>query len=305
MRVSVLMTSFEHERFVARALDGVLEQRGVELELLVGDDASTDGTRAVIAEYARARPDVIRTFFPDRNLGQGGKAIFSHLIERARGDYLAMLDADDYWTAPDKLVRQVAYLDEHPECSMCFHDVMCVFEDGARADGRYNGPKQPPEVDLGALLDRCVVASCSPLFRRATIAPLPSWYFDVPWGDWPLYFMAAEHGALHYLPEVMGVYRIHGGGMYSRLSRLEALEARTDFYRGLRVPREYEGARRRKLAQTWVKRALEHNRLVQRPAAVRALGTAVRVSPRLLLDAPGALLSRRRGTAETTPSGPR
>jgi hypothetical protein len=93
--------------------------------------------------------------------------------------------------------------------------------------------------------------------------------------------------------------------MYSSLSRLEALEARTDFYRRLRVPPEYEGERRRKLAESWVKRALEHNRLVQRPAAVRALGTAVRVSPGLLLDAPGAVLSRRRGRAETTRSGER
>jgi hypothetical protein len=199
----------------------------------------------------------------------------------------------------------VAYLDEHPECSMCFHDVMCVFEDEARADERYNGPEQPGQVDIGALLDRCMVASCSPLFRRAAISPLPSWYFELPWGDWPLYFMAAEHGALRYLPEVMGVYRIHGAGMYSRLSRLEALEARTDFYRGVRVPPEYEGERRRKLAGTWVKRALEHNRLLQRPAAVRALGAAVRVSPGLLLDAPGAVIRRRRGTAETNRSGRR
>lgn len=305
MRVSVLMTSFEHERFIARALDGVLDQRGVELELLVGDDASTDGTRDVIAEYARAHPDVIRTFLPDRNLGEGGKAIFGDLIEMARGEYLAVLDADDYWTSPDKLLRQVAYLDEHPECSMCFHNVLCVFDDESRADEPYNGPDQPAEVGIGALLERCVVASCSPLFRRESISPLPSWYYELPWGDWPLYFIAAEHGALRYLPDVMGVYRIHGGGMYSRLSRLEALEARTDFYRGLRVPPEYEGERRRKLAESWVKRALEHNRLVQRPAAVRALGTAVRVSPGLLLDAPGAVLSRRRGRAETTPSAGR
>jgi glycosyltransferase involved in cell wall biosynthesis len=305
MRVSVLMTSFEHERFIARAFDGVLEQRGVEFELLVGDDASTDGTRAVIERYARAHPDVIRTFLPRRNLGQGGKAIFRDLIEMARGDYLAVLDADDYWTAPDKLSRQVAYLDDHPECSMCFHNVLCMHENGGRPDEPYNGPDQPAEVALTALLDRCVVASCSPLFRRATIAPLPSWYFDLPWGDWSLYFMAAEHGTLHYLPDVMGVYRIHSAGMYSALSRLEALEARTAFYRGLRVPPEHEADRRRKLAETWVKRALEHNRLVQRPAALRSLAMAVRVSPGLLLKAPRAVSQRRRGRAETSPTGRR
>jgi glycosyltransferase involved in cell wall biosynthesis len=299
------MTSFEHERFIAQALDGVLAQRGVEYELLVGDDASTDGTRAVIAEYARAHPEVIRTFLPARNLGQGGKAIFRDLIARARGDYLAVLDADDYWTSADKLRRQVAYLEEHPECSMCFHDVLCVYEADGRADERYNGPDQPAELDVATLLDRCVVASCSPLFRRETISPLPPWYFELPWGDWPLYFMAAEHGALRYLPEVMGVYRVHSAGMYSGLSRLEALESRTAFYEGLRVPPEHEAERRRKLAESWVKRALEHNRLGRRGAALGALAAAVWISPALLVKAPGAVLRRRRGTAGTSRTGRR
>jgi glycosyltransferase involved in cell wall biosynthesis len=302
MRVSVLLTSFEHERYISRALDGVLAQRGLDFELLVGDDASTDGTRAVIAEYARAHPGVIRTFLPPRNLGNGGKAIFSDLIEMARGDYLAVLDGDDYWTAPDKLLRQATYLDEHPECSMCFHNVLCAYEDAARADEPYNGPDQPAEVEVAALFDRCVVASCSPMFRRETISPLPPWYFDLPWGDWSLYFLAAEHGALRYLPDVMGVYRIHSAGMYSGLSRLEALERRTDFYAGLTVPPEHEPERRRKLAETWVKRALEHNRLVQRPAALRCLARAARVSP---LSVPRTLLDRRRDRAGTSRSGPR
>jgi glycosyltransferase involved in cell wall biosynthesis len=300
MRVSVLMTTFEHERYVGRALDGVLAQRGVDFELLVGDDASTDGTRAVIAEYARAHPGVIRTLLPERNLGNGGKAIFSDLIEMARGDYLAVLDGDDFWTAPDKLLRQVAYLDEHPECSMCFHNVVCVYEDEARGDEPYNGPGQPAEIDVATLLDRCVVASCAPLFRRETISPLPPWYFELPWGDWSLYFLAAQHGALRYLADVMGVYRIHGAGMYSRLSRLEALERRTDFYAGLVVPAEHEPARRRKVAETWVKRALEHNRLAQRPAALRCLARAARVSP---LSVPRALRDRRRDRAGTTRTG--
>ena len=305
MQVSVLMTSFQHERYIARALGGVLEQTGVELELIVGDDASTDATRAVIAEYANAHPGLIRTFLPERNLGQGGKAIFGELVKRARGDFIAFLDGDDYWTSPDKLRRQVRYLHEHPECSMCFHNVLCVYEDEPRADEPYNAADRPAEVEIDELLDRCVVASCSPVFRRAAIAPLPGWYFELPWGDWPLYFMAARHGALRYLPELMGVYRIHGGGMYRGLSRLEALERRTAFYEGLHVPHRYEAARRRKLAESWLKRALEHNRLGERPAALRCLAMAARSSPRLLVRTPGAVLRRRLDMAGTSRTGPR
>jgi glycosyltransferase involved in cell wall biosynthesis len=288
VRVSVLLTSFEHERYVAQALDGVLAQEGVDFELLVGDDASTDGTRAVIERYARAHPGVIRTFLPERNMGNGGKAIFAALIAQARGDLFAVLDADDYWTAPDKLRRQVTYLDEHPEVAVCFHDVLCVHEDDGGPDAPWNGPGQPVEVDVPQLLDRCVVASCSPLMRRDALLPLPGWYFELPWGDWPLYLIAARHGAVRFMPELMGVYRIHAGGMYRGLPRLRALELRTAFYAGIEVAPEHERLRRRKLAGTYVKRALEHNRLGERAAALRCL-----------LRAPAA---RVLGRAETSPT---
>jgi glycosyltransferase involved in cell wall biosynthesis len=291
--VSVLVRSFQHERYIARALDGVLEQAGdVELEVVVGDDASTDGTRAVIAEYARAHPELIRTFLPERNLGQGGKTIFAAMLGIARGEYVAVLDGDDYWTSPQKLRRQVNYMEEHRECAMCFHDVLCVYENQDRPAERYSGAGQPADVDLVALLDRCVVAACAPLFRRASIVPLPAWYFQLPWGDWPLYFLAARHGALRYIPEVMGVYRLHEAGMYSGLTRARALEHRTAFYEGLRVPPEHDAYRRRKLAQTWIKRALEHNRLGDRPAALRCAATGVLAWPPLLLRAPRAVLRR-------------
>lgn len=291
VRVSVLITSYQHERYIARALEGVLEQGSeVPLEILVGDDASTDGTRTVIARYAEERPDRVRTFFPERNLGLGGKAIFAELIGRARGDYLAMLDGDDFWTSPEKLRRQVAYLDEHPECSMCFHNVLCRFEDDARPDEPYNSQDQASEVDMDELLRWCPVASCSPVFRRHALDPLPAWYFELPWGDWPLYFLAAQHGQIHYLPDLMGVYRIHQDGMYSGLPRLQALEGLTAFYERLDgvVPPEHESCRRARLGENWLKRALEHDRSADYAAARRCLSESLRVRPldprRLRLD---------------------
>jgi glycosyltransferase involved in cell wall biosynthesis len=300
MKVSVLVTAYQHEAFIAECLEGILAQRGVAFELLVGDDASTDGTREVIDRYARAHPDVIRTFFPDRNMGQGGKVLFDVLVNRARGDYLAMLDGDDFWTSADKLCRQAAYLDDHPECAMCFHDVLRVVDGSDDPAERYNGSDRPLMLGVSDLLHRCIVASCSPMFRRETIAPLPPWYFELPWGDWSLYFMAAEHGELHYLPDVMGVYRIHRGGMYQGISRLQDLENRTAFYRGVHVPAAYERSRRRTIGDTYLKRAREHDRLGQRGAAARCLAEAIRARPSIMLTVPPALRERWRGRAGTT-----
>jgi len=299
MKVSVLITAYQHEAYIAECLDGVLAQQGVEFELLVGDDASTDGTRDVISRYACEHPDVVRAFFPERNMGHGGKAMFDVLVDRARGEYLAMLDGDDFWTSADKLRRQVDYLDDHPECAMCFHDVLRVLEGSGGVGERQNGADGPRAIDVRDLLDHCAVAACSPMFRRETIAPLPPWYFDLPWGDWSLYFMAAEHGELHYLPDVMGVYRIHPGGMYQGLSRLQDLENRTAFYRGVRVPAAYERLRRRRIGATYLKRAREHDRLGQRTAMVRCLARAIQAEPGIGLTLPGALMERWRGRAGT------
>ncbi|MBW3593605.1 MAG: glycosyltransferase, partial [Actinobacteria bacterium] len=280
--MSVLVTAYQHERYVARALDSVLEQDGgVSFEILVGDDASTDATRAIIEEYAEAHPHRIRVVFPERNLGLDGKALLNELLRRARGEYVAMLDGDDHWTSPVKLRRQVAYLDEHPGCSMCFHDVLWRHEDGSRPDVRYNGGERPTDVTLDELVAGNPVASCSPVFRRSTIDPLPAWFFEQPWGDWQLYIIAAKHGTIHYLPEVMGVHITHAEGMWSRLSPLEGLEGITRCQEGMAgfVPPELERRRRQALAETWVKRAAAHARLNERAAARRCLRESFRVRP--------------------------
>ncbi|HWC25529.1 MAG TPA: glycosyltransferase [Solirubrobacteraceae bacterium] len=280
--MSVLVTTYQHERYVARALDSVLEQdEGVSFEILVGDDASTDGTRAIIEEYAEAHPDRIRVVFPERNLGLDGKLLLDELLQRARGEYVAMLDGDDYWTSPVKLRRQVGYLDEHPECSMCFHDVLWRHEDGSRPELRYNGGDRPTDVTLDELVAGNPVASCSPVFRRQAIVPLPSWFFEQPWGDWQLYIIAAKRGTIRYLPDVMGVHVTHPQGMWSRLSALEGLEGITRCQEGMAgfVPPEFERRRRQALAETWVKRAAEHARLNERAAARRCLRESFRVRP--------------------------
>ncbi len=282
VRVSVLVMSYQHERYVARALDSVLEQDGgLSYEVLVGDDASDDGSRRIIAEYAEAHPGRIRTFFPDGNLGLEGKAMFDALLQRARCEYVAKLDGDDYWTSPAKLRRQVAYLDAHPECSMCFHNVLWHHEDGTRPPAPYNSADQPSEIGMEELLGGNPVASCSAVFRREAIDPLPAWFFEQPWGDWQLNFLASKRGRIHYLPELMAVHLTHPQGMWSRLSRLEALEGITTCQEGLRevVPPELEWRRREALAQTWMKRAAEHECLGERAQARRCLRESFRLRP--------------------------
>ncbi|MGY1670991.1 glycosyltransferase [Geodermatophilus sp. SYSU D00710] len=282
VRVSVLVTSYNHERFIGRALDGILQQQGMgSVEVLVGDDCSADGTRTIIMEYVREHPDIIRPVFPEENLGAGGKLIFAELIKLSRGEYIAGLDGDDYWTSGDKLRRQVEYIDDHPECSMVFHNAVRRDESGRVSDVLHTPPGMSQTLTLHQLLDFNPVAACTPLFRRQVLDPLPDWYLELPWGDWPLYFLAARHGEIHYLPDVMGVYRIHHGGMYSGISRLGGLHLMAVFLDGIAnvVPSEVDGHRRLRLAATLVEAAQEHLRRGDRPAARRCLSDSFRAWP--------------------------
>lgn len=282
IRVSVLITTFDHESFIARALDSVVEQRlDDRFEVLVGDDCSSDGTRAIIERYASEHPELIATYFPPQNLGGGGSRMLAALIERSHGEYIAKLDGDDYWTSALKLRRQVEYLDANPQCSMCFHNAVCHWEDGSRADTPHNDGNLVEILDVAALLDHNPVASCSFLMRRGIVDSLPAWYFSLPWGDWPMYFLAAQTGEIHYLPDVMGVYRIHSRGLYSGLTTIRSLELLIDFYRGIgpAIPPAYDRIRRERLATAWERLAIEHDRSGDAAEARRCLRASFAASP--------------------------
>ena len=119
-KVSVVMLTYNHEKFIAQAIESVLIQRtNFPIELVVGEDCSTDGTREIVRRYAAARPDIIRLVFHEKNVGayENGQDV----LAACQGEYIALLEGDDYWTSPDKLQRQADYLDAQPACALCFH----------------------------------------------------------------------------------------------------------------------------------------------------------------------------------------
>jgi glycosyltransferase involved in cell wall biosynthesis len=200
--ISVCVTSYNHERYIAECLDSVLGQTGeLALEILVGDDGSSDRTRDIISEFAARSPGVVKPVFHATNLGASGN--LQALMKRAGGDYIAHLDGDDYWL-PEKLQRQVALLESHPAAIAAYCNARVVGTDG-RSLGLFND-RVPSPFDLDYLV-KCgnFLNNSSLLYRREGRRVLEALEGDFI--DYRVHILLAGLGNLLYVDEALVAYR--------------------------------------------------------------------------------------------------
>lgn len=223
MKASVLITTYNQEDLIGRAIEGALEQvTDFDYEIVIGEDCSTDRTRSVICGYRDRYPDRIRPLFRDRNLGLMKN--FPQSFLQCRGKYVACLDGDDYWTFPGKLQRQVDFFEAHPDYSICFHNAMMVWEDGSQGPTLHSPPGRKPTYSLGELLPHDFISTSAAVVRRDAIEEFPSWYETMPVPDWPFFVLHAMRGKIGYLDEDWAVYRQHARGVYCRMADEKRME---------------------------------------------------------------------------------
>ena len=228
-RVSVLITTYNQENLITQTVDSALMQvTDFPYEIVVGEDASTDRTRAIVVELARRHPETIRVLLRDPEVAHRerhlfGKMNFLQALASCRGEYIAVLDGDDYFTSPHKLQKQVDFLDARPDCMICFHNVTAVYEDTSRDPENLCPADQPEITDIEQLLWGNFIPSCSIMYRREPVVQIPDWFLTAKVGDWPLYIFKAQHGKIGYLNEVMAAYRVHQGGVWSLWKRSRQL----------------------------------------------------------------------------------
>jgi glycosyltransferase involved in cell wall biosynthesis len=238
MKVSVLVMTYNHEKFIGQALDSVwMQKTNFEYEILISEDFSTDRTREIVQAFQEAHPEKVRLLLSERNLHSN--VVVSRGIKAARGEHIAFLDGDDYWLSPHKLQQQVDYLDSHPECSICFHNARIYHETDGREGRNWTRADQKEISSLEDILLGNFMTLLSTMFRTACIQELPEWYNDFIITDWPLYILAAEHGKIGYIDEVMGIYRYHPGGIYSPLTETQKQEITLKFYRTINEKLNY------------------------------------------------------------------
>jgi glycosyltransferase involved in cell wall biosynthesis len=231
MRVTALVVTYNHRPFIAEALESALRQQTrFPYEILISEDCSTDGTRDIVVDYQQRYPERIRLILSEKNLRSN--AVVARGIREARGEFVAILDGDDLWTSPYKLQVQADFLDANANCALCFHNAKVVHEDGSRAPWLWTPPGQKQISNIEDIWRGNFIATASAMFRLASIKHIPAWYDSLfPITDWPLYILAAEHGSIGYIDEVMSLYRYHAGGLYSAKTEAEKLDSTARFYR--------------------------------------------------------------------------
>ena len=252
MKLSVCMITYNHERYIRNAVDSVLMQQvDFDYELVIGEDCSTDATRQILLDYERKHPDKFRLLLREKNVGAQRNAFSA--LESCRGQYIALLEGDDYWTHPEKLKRQVAFLDAHPDYAICFHNVIGRFEGGGKPDFHYVRADQQETMTLQDLLEENVIPTCSSVFRGGRVTPFPAWIYDLKMGDYPLHILNAQHGKIAYMNETMAVYRIHGGGIWTGLDWITRQEANIALFEQLarNLEPKYRPAARLNLARKY------------------------------------------------------
>ena len=230
--VSVSCITFNHGRFLRRALDSFLEQKtDFRYEILIHDDASTDDSIEIIREYAARYPDVIRPLYEEENQYSKGISNISGVFNfpRAKGRFIAMCEGDDYWCDPLKLQKQADYMLAHPECALCCHAAGIVSEDGAFRSERMIRPfTETKELTAEEMISKKTnLPTASLMFRSEDAKRLPQWYFDCPVGDIPLQLWMLMQGSAYYMDEVMSMYRMGREGSWGEMMDRQELEKLT------------------------------------------------------------------------------
>ena len=215
--VSVLMITYNHAPYIAQALDSILAQeRDFDLEIVIGEDCSTDHTRAIVLDYQRRYPDIVRPLLPSRNIGAMNNQI--QVMEACRGRYVAILEGDDYWTDASKLQRQVAYLESHPTAALVFTDCVVINEQGDVIEENHVPAKYRHGFTLNELLREYCPPALTVLYRNV-IPTMPVEFRHVINGDYVLFALLGQHGTIDYLAGSTAHYRRHTGGVWSLTSQ--------------------------------------------------------------------------------------
>ena len=235
--VSISCLAFNHVQYIRVCLDSFLMQKtSFAFEIIIHDDASTDGTKEIIEEYATKYPDIIFPIYQKENqYSKGIKPTWVFNAPRWKGKYIALCEGDDYWTDPLKLQKQVDFLETNSDYVMCTH---ATEEKNEIMNTSVVFPKIGEDTTkyIEDYIINNLTATCSLMFKAAYLEPIPEWFKKIQFGDLGLILMLfyRSNKKMMVLKDCMAVYRINSGSIHGSLknnnaSLIKAYKMHLDF----------------------------------------------------------------------------
>ncbi len=216
--VTVRCRTYNHVRYIRQCLEGfVMQKTDFHFEVIVHDDASTDGTADIVREYAQKYPDIIIPVLQTENqYSKHNGAIPKIFASMSRGKYTAACEGDDYWTDPLKLQKQVDFLESHPDYTMVCTRTQQFSEKQQKmvAERRCYKKSQPVKAEDIIFNGGLFISTCSILYRPEIKHGYPDYCRRCKVGDYPLQIMAAMKGHVYYFDEPMSVYRVQNASSW-------------------------------------------------------------------------------------------
>lgn len=216
---SVVMTTYNHENYIRKAIEGVLMQKtNFPIELIIGEDCSNDNTRNIVLEYENKYPLIIKLLLSEKNLGMTENYI--RTVQATTGKYIAFCEGDDYWTDPLKLQKQVDFMEANEDCSLCYHTIRVKTADGSRKD-YFFGPRnisEPTKYNLEDFIkanNKIGIRTSAMMIRSEVVLNAMKWQIQSPVGDLSLQLYCGLKGKYGYLPDEMAVYNRGNPGAWS------------------------------------------------------------------------------------------
>ena len=207
--VSVIVTTYNHEPYLADALDAILAQRcNFDVEIVLGEDCSSDNTLAICRDYAERYSDMIHLIASSENVGW--RENYRRCVEAARGELIAFCDGDDYWCDENRLAEQVALMEQNRNVGLCYTLAERRNENGELV-GRF--PIGEGHTTLDAMLHDWCVENCTTLASRELVLDYyvnekpekhPEWLTE----DLPMWLYVAAHSEVAYIDKATAVHRV-------------------------------------------------------------------------------------------------
>lgn len=208
--VSICCATYNHEKYIRKAIESFLAQKtSFPFEILIHDDASTDGTADIICYYQKRYPNIIRPIYQNENqYSKGKKILYEFLFPKARGKYIAICEGDDYWVDQNKLQLQYKHMEEKSNCTLCFHAAIEVTTNGSLIrEIRQYQQEQYGQINDAILRGGGYCPTASLFFRREHVKKMPDFYLKAKTGDYPLQVFLASKGDIYYINKCMSAYR--------------------------------------------------------------------------------------------------